>query len=385
MPTYDSVVIAGYGIAGMTAGDTLRAEGYEGRLRIIGAEQTEPYSRPALSKAMMAAEADPTPQYLPPATHGAEVLLGRRTTGLDPVRRTITLDDGTSLDFDGLVIATGSAPRRFTDHPREFVVRGAEDAALLRTRLRDRPRVAVLGGGALGMEIASGARELGCAVTLVHRGSPMAGHLGPYLAQLCCRAASQRGVELVDGTVAEVVAPDDPTASMVARLDRGAEIPADIVVTTVGDVPADDWLADSGLLRDDRLLVDECGRVDEGIVAAGDVAWLPGGDGHRRHPLWTSAIEQAKVAARSLLAGDAAAPLRFDPYFWTEQFGLNIRVSGDFPIAGEPEVVAHGQTRNPEALLLRWDDGESRSAAAVDYRIPIPRLRRVAKGLSPAA
>ena len=397
MPTYDTVVIVGYGIAGMTAADTLRSEGFSGHLIIVGAEPSEPYSRPALSKAMMSAEANQTPQFLPPSTHGAEVLLGRSAVALDRHRRLITLDDGTSVAYDGLVIATGSAARRFTDDPREFVVRGADDAAALRSRLADRPRVAVLGGGPLGMEVASGARELGCAVTLVHRGRPMARHLGPYFAQLCSRAAEDNGVALIDDTVTEVVTPTDPDAAVTVHLTETAPVVADIVVSTIGDRPSDDWLAESGLLTDGQLLVDDCGRVcpadplashhheAENIVAAGDVAWHPAEDGHRRSPLWTSAIEGAKAAARTLLSGEESTPLDYSPYFWTEQFGLNIRVSGQFPIDGEPEVVSHGQARDPDALLLKWDDGENRSAAAVNYRIPIPRLRKIAQGTEPAA
>lgn len=397
MPHYDSVVIVGYGIAGMTAADTLRAEGFDGHITIIGAEQSEPYSRPALSKAMMSAEADLAPQFLPPSAHGADVLLGRRAVGLDRQRRQVALDDGTSLSYDGLVIATGSTARRFTDDPREFVVRGADEAATVRSRLASRPRVVILGGGPLGMEVASGARELVCPVTLVQSGQPMARQLGPYLAELCRRAAEERGVTFINDTVTEVFAPDDPNAALTVRLAQAPPIPADVVISAIGDRPADDWLADSGLLTDGRLLVDDCGRVCptvappsgqpgiENIVAAGDIAWHPAEDGHRRSPLWTAAIEGAKTAATALLAGRTSTPRPYSPYFWTEQFGLNIRVSGTFPLDGEPEVVAHGQTRDPEALLLRWNTDGTGSAAAVNYRIPIPRLHKVAQGIDPVA
>ena len=397
MPHYDSVVIVGYGIAGMTAADTLRAEGFHGRITIIGAEQSEPYSRPALSKAMMSAEADFAPQFLPPSTHGANVLLGRRAVGLDRQRPQVALDDGTSLSYDALVIATGSTARRFTDDPREFVVRGADEAAAVRSRLARQPRVVVLGGGPLGMELASGARELGCPVTLVQRGQPMARHLGRYLAELCRRAAEECGVTFIDDTVTEVFAPDDSKAALTVRLAQATPITADVVISAIGDRPSDDWLAESGLLTDGRLLVDDCGRVRpadaappgqqgiENIVAAGDIAWHPAGDGHQRNPLWTAAIEGAKAAATALLAGRTSTPRPYSPYFWTEQFGLNIRVSGPLPLDGEPEVVAHGQTRDPEALLLRWKTDGTGSAAAVNYRIPIPRLRKVAQGIDPVA
>lgn len=376
---YDNIVIVGYGIAGMTAADTLRSHGYQGRLTIVGGEPHEPYSRPALSKAMLADVSTVEPQYLPASDHGAKVLLGRRAVALDLKRNTITLDNGEYIDFDGLVIASGSTAKRFTDHPREFAVRSLDDALRLRTRLQDQPNVVILGGGPLGMEIASGARNIGCAVTLVHRGLPMASHLGPYLGGWCTEAARAQGVELIDGRVAEVCAPDSADGPITVCLEGGQEVGGDVIVSTIGDAPEGDWLADSGLLTDGRLKVDTRGRVNEHIVAAGDIAWLPTADGHERQPLWTAAIEQAKTASLALLVGDEAPPLNFQSYFWTEQFGLTIRVSGDFPIHGEPEVVARGQKANPDALLLRWN-GDAQSAAAVGYRIAIPKLRKVATG-----
>ncbi|MGO2861811.1 MAG: NAD(P)/FAD-dependent oxidoreductase [Brevibacterium sp.] len=377
---YDNIVIVGYGIAGMTAADTLRSHGYEGRLTIIGGELHEPYSRPALSKAMLADVSTIEAQYLPASDHGAKVLLGRRAVALDPKRNTITLDDGECIDFDGLVIASGSTAKRFTDHPREFAVRSFDDALKLRTRLLDEPNVVVLGGGPLGMEIASGARNIGCAVTLVHRGVPMVGHLGPYLGGRCAEAARTHGAELVDGRVAEVYTSDSADGPLTVRLDSGQEIRGDVIVSTIGDAPEGGWLADSSLLTDGHLKVDSRGRVDDHIVAAGDIAWLPTADGHERQPLWTAAIEQAKTASLALLVGDDAPPLNFQSYFWTEQFGLSIRVSGDFPVHGEPDIVARGQKANPEALLLRWDGEAQSAAAAVGYRIAIPKLRKVATG-----
>ena len=376
---YENIVIVGYGIAGMTAADTLRSHGYQGRLAIVGGEPHEPYSRPALSKAMLADVGTIEPQYLPASDHGARVLLGNRAVALDVKRSSITLDNGEHIDFDGLVIASGSSAKRFTDHPREFSVRSHDDALRLRTRLHDQPNVVILGGGPLGMEIASAARNIGCAVTLVHQGPPMASHLGPYLGSRCSEAARAHGVELIDGRVAEVCAPDSADGPITICLDSGQEVGGDVIVSTIGDAPEGDWLADSGLLTDGRLKVDTRGRVNEHIVAAGDIAWLPTADSHERQPLWTAAIEQAKTASLALLVGDEAPPLDFQSYFWTEQFGLTIRVSGDFPVHGEPEVVARGQKANPDALLLRWS-GDAQSAAAVGYRIAIPKLRRVATG-----
>lgn len=138
-----------------------------------------------------------------------------------------------------------------------------------------------------------------------------------------------------------------------------------------------EWLADSGLLTAGQLVVDSRGRVRHDIVACGDVCAFPTPHGVRRVPLWTSAIEQAKVAARGLLDGDAAPELAFQPYFWTEQFGLSLKCVGPMPATDDPEVI-DGDPHSGTALL-RWDLGDgTASAAALNYRIPVPKLRRLA-------
>jgi 3-phenylpropionate/trans-cinnamate dioxygenase ferredoxin reductase subunit len=138
------------------------------------------------------------------------------------------------------------------------------------------------------------------------------------------------------------------------------------------------WLAASGLLRGGVLDVDSRGRVRPDIVAVGDVAAFPTRRGVRRVPLWTSAIDQSKVAAAALLRGDEAPALDFRPYFWTEQFGLILKAAGFLPLAGPPAFVDGDSTGGP--ALMRWvhPDG-SGTAVALNYRIPIPRLRRVSE------
>ena len=141
------------------------------------------------------------------------------------------------------------------------------------------------------------------------------------------------------------------------------------------------WLLDSGLLVDGRLVVDTRCRVRDDIVAAGDVAWLDQGEGLRRSPIWTSAIEQAKTAAAALLMGDEAAPLGFQSYFWTDQWGMNLKVSGPVPHGDEAPIVVKGDLADHSAVL-HWP--EQGSAAALNIRMPIPRLHALAKS-QPAA
>lgn len=368
------IVVAGHGVAGLTAGDALRRAGFDGELTVVGEEPHAPYSRPALSKAALAvAGADGTMavQQLAAPAHGAVELAGRRAVGLRPGE--VLLDDGSALPYDGLIIATGSRARRFTDSPDEYTLRTVDDARALRARLLHRPHVTVLGGGPLGMEVASGARALGCPVTLVHPGTPMTPHLGPFLAALCTAAARDHGVHLVDATARRLTPLEG--GGLAVELDDDRTVAAEVVVSAVGDVPNDGWLAGSGLLTDGRVVVDSRNRLAPGVVAVGDVAWLPTPTGVARQPLWTSAIEQGKVAADALLRGDAADPLSFQPYFWTEQFGLTVRVSGTFPPPGVPDVV-DGDLEERRALL-HWP-GPAGTAAAVNFRIPVPRLRRLA-------
>lgn len=251
---------------------------------------------------------------------------------------------------------------------------------VLRERLADHPSVLVVGGGPLGMEIASGALDAGCAVTLVEFGQPLERHLGPYLSQVIVDTALRRGLDLRVSGCTEVRWEADRPA---VELGDGETVTADVLVSAVGDIPNVEWLEGSGLLTGGDLVTDSRGRVvvDEtprpDIVAAGDVATFPSDTGLRRVPLWTSAIDQAKIAGPALLLGDDAPELHFRPYFWTDQFGLNVRSCGRQAPTSEPEVL-DGDPATGSALL-RWDGppGLDGTAVAISYRIPIPRLRRL--------
>lgn len=385
--TLNRIVIVGYGVAGLTAGDALRDAGYDGELIIVGEEPHVPYSRPALSKAVLADAAgtpDLTVLELPEPVHGATEMLGRRAVRLRAQERILELDDGTSLAYDGLVIATGSRPRRLTNSPQEISLRTQSQALALRERLAERPSVTVLGGGPLGMEVASSARAMGCEVTVVNSGAPMVAQMGSFLGELCARAAIEHGVELVDDAAVDVRplseggADEDrtPAAGLAVALASGRVLQTQLLVSAIGDQLNDDWLQDSGLLRDGRLVIDDRGRVAPGVVAAGDIAWRETPEGLRRVPLWMHAIDQAKSAAQGLLLGEAADPFVPRPYFWTELFGLHVRVAGPV-VQGEPTLV--DGDLEARQMLVRWDgaDGPG-TAASVNYRIAIPKLRRLA-------
>ena len=365
------VVIAGNGIAGLTAGDTLRRLGFQGTITVVGEEPHATYSRPALSKVALAPGYDLDVGTLPEATHGATELLGRSVTGLDPVGRVVMLDDGGELTYDGLIIATGSFARRFTDSAHEYTIRSLDDAARLKASLVDRPKVTIIGGGPLGMEVASGAVGLGCDVTLIHPGTPMELHLGPLLGGILTEVALENSLKVIDSMVSSV---REEGEGMAVTLTDGTELTSDIVVTAVGDLPTTAWLEGSGLLTDGRLIADGRCRVTDSIVAAGDVVWIDHGQGPRRTPIWTAAIEQAKVAAAALLQGEDTAPLDFQSYFWTDQWGLNLKMSGPIPQGVNPLVVKG--SLDERSAVLHWP--ESGTAAALNMRMPIPRLHRLA-------
>ncbi|WP_435606813.1 NAD(P)/FAD-dependent oxidoreductase [Streptomyces ardesiacus] len=368
------VVVVGNGIAGLTAADTLREAGFDGELTIVGDERHPAYSRPALSKALLLDGDDLTSHELPPAGHGAAELLGVRATGLDLDHRLVSLDDGTALPYDRLVLATGSRARRLSALPGELTLRGLDDALALRRRVAAGPSVVVVGGGPLGMEIASGCLASGCEVTLVSQGTPLRQQLGPYLAGVFVRAARERGLTVVETAGAQL---EDGGEVPRVVLAEGGVLEAEVVLTAAGDIPNTEWLAGSGLTVRGAIEVDARGLVRPDVAAVGDLAAFPTPRGRRRVPLWSSAIEQAKVAARALVRGDASPPLRFQPYFWTEQFGLSLKAVGTLPVDGEPEYVDGEPGGGP--ALMRWPhaDGTADVVVALDYRVPIPRLRRM--------
>lgn len=371
-----NIVIAGHGIAGLTAGETLRRQGFEGTLTIIGEDPHPTYSRPALSKAALEPTADLMDTILPAATHTTHnaTMIHGSVAGIDTAAGTVTLANGARAPYDGLIITTGTRARRFTDDPNEYTLRTLDDAAALRSRLSTQPSVTIIGGGPLGMEVASGARALGCQVRLVQFGPPMTLQMGPVIASVLTAAATDHGVEIIDAMVRSV----SPTGSgLTVELDDGSLLESEVVVSAIGDSANTDWLEGSGLLSDGRLISDSRGRIRDNIVAAGDVVWFNG----QRRPVWTSAIEEAKIAATALLRGDDAPEIAYQPYFWTDQFGLNVKISGPVPQEGDP-IVVEGSLADRSALL-HWP--KLGSAAAINYRMPVPRLHRLAKSAASPA
>ena len=360
------IVVVGGSIAAVTAASWLRVRGFDGTVTLLSAETEQPYTRVPLSKTVLCGEATDSSTALPPLDDSVMVRLGARAVSLDTGARQVLLESGEAVPYDGLVIATGGRARRLSPPGMsgERVLRTLADCVALREDLTRARSVLVVGAGLLGMEIASTCRTLGLPVTVVDREPPLRRVLGPFLADVLTSAARERRVVLrtVPGGVRLV-----GTHTLEGVDADGDLLTADVVVSAVGDIPAVDWLADSGLPLDQGVVTDSCGRVADGIVAAGDAAVVRG---TRRRPHWTNAVERARVAADALL-GENVPGAALPSYFWTNQFGVDVKVAGEPADLGEPDLVDVVDN----SMLLRWSAG---AAATVNHTMPVRKLRQLA-------
>ncbi|MBW8792402.1 MAG: FAD-dependent oxidoreductase [Streptomyces sp.] len=367
------IVVVGGSIAAVTAAQSLRAEGYDGQVTVLSEEPHPPYSRVPLSKGVLAGRESVESALLPLPSEDIEFRTGARAVRLDTQGRLVTTADGNDIPYDGLVIATGARARRLNSDS-DLVVRTLDDASALAARLAASHSAIVLGGGFLGMEVAGTCRALGLKVTVVDLVPPLLRLLGPWLADLAVAAARDHGIRVR-------VAPDGVEVLDEHRVRCGESVlTADVIVCAAGDVPNTGWLEDADLALDSGggLVADACCRVAPGIVAAGDVVSRQG----HRTPHWTNAVEQGRMAAASLLHGESARPYRPDLYYWTEHSGLNIKISGELPLTGTPEVLAGSV--DDRSALLRWrHDGGTATAVAVNHRLPVIKLKRLGAGAAP--
>ncbi|WP_411079892.1 NAD(P)/FAD-dependent oxidoreductase [Streptomyces sp. cmx-18-6] len=366
------LVIVGASLAGLRAATVLRAEGYTGRLTIVGAEPYAPYDRPPLSKQFLTAPA-PADTGLPvPEGLRARWLLGRPAVRLCPFKRVVTLAQGTRLYYDGLLIATGAAARSGVlpgePGPRQgvFTLRGRDDAAALRAQLVPGRKLLVVGAGFLGGEVAAAGRALGLDVTLVEAGAvPLERAVGTEVGAFMAMLHREAGIDLRTGaTVAEFrTGPDGRLTG--ARLSDGRTVAADVAVLALGAVPATGWLAGSGIEAaggvpcDNRLrALFPDGQPVPGVVAAGDAARVPqrladGAAWNLGH--WAGAADQGAAAARTLLRGDAAPVFDEVPSFWSDLHGVRLRSVGLPGLADTVEV--HECDREARRLEVSYHRG----------------------------
>jgi NADPH-dependent 2,4-dienoyl-CoA reductase/sulfur reductase-like enzyme len=382
----DRIVVVGASLAGTRAAQALHAEGFTGEVVVVGAEEHLPYDRPPLSKKLLSGDLAPDAIALRHEC-GPELrwLLGRRAVGLDAAAHRVHLDDGGTLPYDGLVVATGAAARRLPtvpDVPGVFVLRTLDDALGLRSALVPGCRVAVIGTGFIGTEIASTCRDLGLEVTLLGALPVLHRPLGPLSPAAAARVRAH-GVTVVEGVTVDRLEAGDRVTGI--RLDDGTTVPADVVVVAVGAAPVTDWLAGSGATLEDGVVCDgtlAVAGVDD-VVAAGDVARWPhpalGGDLLRLEH-WTNATEQGAAAARRLLHGPGVGPFAAVPSFWTDQFGVRIQGVG-FPTLGPDVEVVDGDPAGRRFVAEYRRDGHVVGAvvagsprALLPYRTELQRM-----------
>ncbi|MGW1492326.1 NAD(P)/FAD-dependent oxidoreductase [Streptomyces sp. NPDC002402] len=331
-----TVAVVGASLAGLSAARSLRKQGYDGRLVVIGDEPHRPYDRPPLSKEFLAGTVGETDLAL--ETDGedlqAEWLLGVRAAGFDPADHAVRLADGRSVRADGIVIATGATARMLPGSEGlegVHTLRTLDDARALRADLALGGRLVVIGGGFIGAEVASTAYGLGLDVTVVEAApTPLAGPLGEVMGGIVSTLHADHGVRLLCGVGVKGLSGQARVEAVL--LQDGRSIPADTVVVGVGARPCVEWLAGSGVVLDDGVKCGADGRTSmAGVVAVGDCAsWYdPAAGIHRRVEHWTGARERPDAAVAALLSGGAATPgVPRPPYFWSDQYGVRIQFAG---------------------------------------------------------
>jgi len=333
----DSVTIVGASLAGLRSAETLRRDGFGGRISLIGDEPHQPYDRPPLSKQVLAGDWEPERALLTPAEKleplGLDLRLGVRATGLDVAARELEVD-GVAEPFDGLLIATGARCRTLpgTGSPvGVHTLRTLDDCLAIRAALDDGARrMVVIGAGFIGAEVASVAVGRGTSVTLVEAlPAPFARVLGQEMGAVVADVHVANGVDLRCGVGVSSVA-GEPGAMTVAMAD-GSDVYADLVVVGIGVVPNTEWLEGSGLTLDDGVVCDPTCLAAPNVVAAGDVArWTDPRTGESmRVEHWDNAVEQGRHAVRRLLATDEEAEVFASvPWFWSDQYDRKIQLAG---------------------------------------------------------
>ena len=383
-----TVTIVGTSLAGLYAALALRAEGYDGRLVLVGDEHHRPYDRPPLSKEFLTGAVTADRLALADAEEiaglDAEWLLGTRAAALDTADRSVVLESGRRLRGDGVVLATGAAPRRLPGLPAEgapsgvHTLRTLDDAAALREGLsRGQVRVVVVGAGFIGAEVASSCATMGHQVTVVEAApQPLLPQLGAEMAGVCAALHTDHGVTLLTGTGVASLRADTRGDVAWVELTDGRWLPADIVVTGVGVRPRTEWLEGSGIALDDGVVCDGGGVTSvPGVVAVGDVARTAG----RRSEHWTGAARQPAVAVRNLLAGATVATHTGLPYFWSDQYGVRVQFAGRRE-PGDTVRLAEGSPEDRSFLAVYEREGVPTAALAMNRPRPFQRLRKELSG-----
>ncbi len=339
------MVIVGAGECGARAAFALREAGYDGSITLVGAEPHLPYERPPLSKEALTGVEAPTPKFIADAArldgHRIDLLRSNPVVSIDRANRSVRLTDGRDLAYDKLLIATGSVPRKLALPglgERCVYLRTYEDALAIRSQFREGARIAIVGGGFIGLELAASSRKLGADVTVIEaqprilmRGVP------EEIAAIVHDTHVAEGVDIVCGDGIAAIADDGNMVRI--SLTSGRTIDADLAVIGIGAVPVTTLAETAGLALNNGIAVDACLRSsDPDIFAAGDCCSFPlavYGGRRVRLEAWRSAQEHGTLAARNMLGAEEAHACV--PWFWSDQYGLTLQIAG-LPDEGERTI-----------------------------------------------
>lgn len=358
--TIRRVTVAGASLAGLATARALRAEGFDGEITMVGAEQHAPYDRPPLSKQFLAGTMSAEDLALEDDAEGLDLhyLLGQPAVALLP-DRSVTLGNGRRVVGDAVVLATGARARSLPlgeGLDGIHTLRTLDDAVALAADLQCGGRLVVIGAGFIGSEIASTAHKLGLEVTVVEAApAPLAGPLGVRLGSVVARAHEEAGVRLVTGVAPVAITGD--TRVREVHLADGEILLADVVVVGVGAAPNVEWLASSGLDLDGGVRCDAVGFTgSDGVFAVGDCAsWFDETSGRqRRVEHWTGAHERPDLIAQQLVHGVATSVVK-PVYFWSDQYGARIQFAGT--IEGHDDITVEAGDLDSTSFLAVYRRG----------------------------
>jgi len=359
--TDQTFVIVGGGMAGAKAAETLREEGFSGRVVLVGSEAERPYERPPLSKDYLRGEADAKPHVHAEgfyAEQDIELLTSTTVEGIDAAASEVALAGGETLRFDRLLIATGARPRRIALPGAELdgvlTLRTIADSEAIRARIESGGRLVTIGAGWIGAEVAASARQRGCHVTILDMAQlPLERVLGAELGAVYRDIHADHGVRCIGGVAIEAI--EGKAGVEAVRLADGRRIEADFVVVGVGVEPRTELAEAAGIATDNGILVDEHLQTSvPGVFAAGDVA-------NAQHPLygtrirvehWANALNQGPAAARNMLG--RSEPYDRIPYFFSDQYDVGMEYTG-YATAWD-EVVFRGDLQGREFIAFWLQD-----------------------------
>ncbi len=379
-------VILGAGECGTRAAFALREEGYSGTVTLIGAERHLPYERPPLSKEGMSAES-PGMKTIADADRfgaaGIDLLLAQTATAIDRANQAVMLANGAAVSYETLLLATGARPRRLplADASRHCLyLRTHDDAETISGRLRPEARIAIVGGGFIGLEIAAAARRRGCAVTVIEALPRLLSRAVPAeIAEVIADLHRANGVEIRCG--ASIASIADKGEAVELALGEGSAVLADLCIVGIGAVPNAELAANAGLAVDNGIVVDEKLRTeDPAIFAAGDCCSFPlsiYGGRRVRLEAWRNAQEQGGLAARNML-GKAESHIAV-PWFWSDQFDWTLQIAG---LADQATQTVRRDLGNDAFLLFHLaDDGRLVAASGIGPGNSVARDVRLAEML----